>query len=149
MPTIAHRFEVTLTGTPPAGGTLAAGTRATIAGGAPPEFGGSAEPWSPEHLLVSAAALCFLTTTEWFARRAKLELQAFSCRAEGVVEKTPAGLAFTTIRLGVRATVPHGDAARAEALFATAKKHCLVSNSLRFPVELATEIQEAATPVAA
>ena len=149
MTSVAYRFEVSLTGTSPAGGILAAGARVPIAGGAPPEFGGSAEPWSPEHLLVSAAALCFLTTAEWFARRAKLELQAFSCRAEGLVEKTPAGLAFTSVRLEVHATVPRGDTARANALLATAKKHCLISNNLRCPVELAADMDEAATPVAA
>jgi organic hydroperoxide reductase OsmC/OhrA len=140
-----HRFTVQLT-RPPAGALLDAAPRPTIVGGAPPEFGGTDGVWSPEHLLVSAVALCFLTTFEFFAKRANLIVVDFSTRAEGTVDKTAKGLAFTGVRLDVQVSVAAGEAARANELVATAKRSCLISNSLVCPVELAAEVREVAAP---
>jgi organic hydroperoxide reductase OsmC/OhrA len=141
-----HRFTVQLT-RPASGARLDAAPRATIVGGAPPEFGGTDTVWSPEHLFVSSVALCFLTTFEFFARRGNLTVVEFSTNAEGTVEKTPRGLAFTGVRLDVRVGVPAGEAARAQELLATAKRSCLISNSLACPVELAAEVHEVEAPV--
>lgn len=149
-----QRFEVILDRNPsggspatlpvrPAGqGTLRAGDRPAIVGGAPPEFGGTPGVWSPEHLFLSAVALCFLTTFEWFAGRAPVAIADFHCRAVGTVAKTSKGLAFTSVRLEARAVVPPGAGAAARELLDKAKHACLVSNSLQCPVELAAEVVE-------
>jgi organic hydroperoxide reductase OsmC/OhrA len=135
----SHTFVVGLA-RQPIGAVLEAGARAPIRGGAPPEFGGTADVWSPEHLLLSSVALCFLTTFEFLAKRGKLEVPEFRASAEGTVEKTPEGLAFTRVRLDVHVGVSAGDEARVQGVLATAKRACLVSNSLRCPVELASEV---------
>jgi organic hydroperoxide reductase OsmC/OhrA len=122
------------------GSRIDAGPRAHIVGGAPPEFGGTADVWSPEHLLVAAAALCYETTFEWHARRDRLEFREFACQARGTVEKTAAGLAFTGIRLDVRVKCAAHDVGRTMLLLDAAKTGCLVANSLRCPVTVETDV---------
>jgi organic hydroperoxide reductase OsmC/OhrA len=148
MSTRQYRYEVDLFRGPRGGGFLHAEGRSRFAGGAPPEFGGSADVWSPEHLLVSAAALCFLTTFDWLARRAKLEIEAFDCHGTGTIEKTSQGLAFVGIRLDVRVRVAAGQAARTRELLDSAKQTCLVAKTLRCPVDVAATIAESAAIVA-
>jgi organic hydroperoxide reductase OsmC/OhrA len=114
--------------------------RSPISGGPPPEFGGDAQHWSPEHLLVASAALCYWNTLEWFARRHAVPLLAFECRAEGQVEKTDRGLAFTGIRLDVVATGSPQREAELRDLLQVAKKSCLVANSLACPVDLVADV---------
>lgn len=113
-----------------------------IEGGPPPEFGGTEGRWSPEHLLVSAAALCYLTTLEWFSRGREVSIAGFECRAEGTVEKTRRGLAFTSVHMNVAATAPPGRSAELRELMEMAKDACLVANSLACPVELVAEVAE-------
>jgi organic hydroperoxide reductase OsmC/OhrA len=138
-----RKFVASLVRGAPGVGTLEAGPRPVITGGTPPEFGGTPDVWSPEHLLVSATALCFMTTFEWFAKRDQLPIEGFRCEAEGIVDKTPAGLAFTSLRLDVTLTVPAGERERARGLVSSAKRSCLISNSLRPIVEVAADIVEA------
>jgi organic hydroperoxide reductase OsmC/OhrA len=137
-----HRFVVALT-RQSEDAVLEAAPRPSIRGGAPPEFGGRAEVWSPEHLFVSAVALCFLTTFEFFAKRENLAVTDFTTSAEGTVEKTAKGLAFTGVRLDVHVGVTPGQETRAQELLAMAKRACLVSNSLLCPVELVAETHPA------
>ena len=75
-----------------------------------------------------------------FARKDKLAIARFSARAEGVLDKTRAGLVFTSIRLHVNMTVPAADVERGERLLHTAKKFCIISNSLNVAVELEASV---------
>jgi organic hydroperoxide reductase OsmC/OhrA len=145
MSTGQYQYDVDLFRGPRGGGFLHAEGRPRFPGGAPPEFGGTADVWSPEHLLVSAAALCFLTTFDWLARRAKLEIEAFDCHGIGTVEKTSQGLAFVGIRLDVSVRVAAGQAARTRELLDSAKRTCLVAKTLRCPVEVDAAIEESVT----
>jgi organic hydroperoxide reductase OsmC/OhrA len=139
-----RRYDVLVERSPQGGGTLSSPGKPPIVGSAPSEFGGRDDLWSPEHLLVSAAALCFLTTFEWFARRATLSILSFRSRAEGRVEKTAGGLAFTGLDLRVDVLVLAGEAARARELLDLAKRSCLVANSLRPAIDLDAHVAEAA-----
>lgn len=115
--------------------------RVAITGGPPPEFGGDATSWSPEHLLVAAAALCYWNTLEWFARRRSVAIVGFECRADGEVTKTGTGLAFSGIRLDVVATAAEDQVAALRELIEVAKESCLVARSLACPVELAAVVR--------
>ena len=115
---------------------LAGGNRPNIAAGPPPEFDGSDQWWSPEHLLLSAAGLCLMTTFQAFAARAHLEVASYESRVEGVLDKTSAGLVFTSIQITVDLRVADADRVRAEQLLQTAKRHCIVSNALKPAVEV-------------
>jgi organic hydroperoxide reductase OsmC/OhrA len=134
------QFEVNLVRAADGRAVLEGAGKPPIVGGAPPEFGGSASVWSPEHLLLCASALCYLTTFQWLASGSGLRYDDFGCRAEGSVAKTPAGLAFTGIRLFVRVVVSPGDGARAREVLDAAKRSCLVAQSLRPPTDLVAEV---------
>lgn len=123
--------------------TLSAAPRAPIAGGAPPQFGGTDGVWSPEHLLVSAAALCFLTTVDWFAKRAPLALGPITIDARGEVAKDAGGLAMSRVALVVRTQAPAAQIETLTALLHQAHGQCLISRSLRCPVELSVEVAAA------
>jgi organic hydroperoxide reductase OsmC/OhrA len=132
MSTIApfpHRYTVTL-----AEGVLSAPPRQPIRSGAPPQFGGSDEQWSPEELLVASALLCLETTFHALARHASLPVQAWHGTGAGVLEKTRSGPTFTSITLAVEITVARDDVERAERIFQDAKDCCIIANALRVPV---------------
>ena len=131
-----HHYDVEVVAGSSGGAALAGGRRPDILGGAPPEFDGRADWWSPEHLLLSAVGLCLMTTFQAFAARERLHVARYASRVDGVLDKTPAGLAFTSIRVVVDLGVSEADQARAEQILATAKRHCIVSNALKTPVEV-------------
>ena len=125
-------FGVELGWTQAGGHALSAPPRPQIAGGSPPEFGGTDGVWSPEHLLLSSVSLCLLLTFEALAKKAKLQVDGYRCRADGTVDKTSGPAAFSKIRLRVDVRTPEPE--RVEALLRTAKKYCLISNSLKAEV---------------
>ena len=135
-----HRYTVRLSREEGARATLQSPPRPAITGGPPPQFDGHAEWWSPEHLLLSAASLCLMTTFQALAARAGLTIHDYDAATEGVLEKTREGLVFTSIthRLAVR--VAPGQIAKAREVVDSAKKHCIVSNSLRTPVAVEAEV---------
>jgi organic hydroperoxide reductase OsmC/OhrA len=143
-----HHYNVTLEAAD-ACAALSASGRPTIFGGAPPEFGGQPEWWSPEHLLLSSVALCLMTTVQALATRARVPILGYSSRAAGTLDKTPAGLAFTAVEVTARVTVPDEHVPRAETLIDTARKHCIISNALKVPVMVKAEVVGTADPVIA
>lgn len=142
MPTpFPHHYDATLiwTGSGPA--TLGAGERPPIKGGAPPEFGGDAGAWSPEHLLLSSLNLCLQTTFEAFARREDLQVQSYRSRALGTLARVPGGLAFTDLSVEVVIVAASEQEQRAHDLLLKAKQHCLVANALTQPVRLTMTVE--------
>jgi organic hydroperoxide reductase OsmC/OhrA len=130
-----HHYKVQLEGMPGAkDAVMVSGDRPWILAGPPPEFDGRADWWSPEHLLISAAALCTMTTVQALAARARVPIGGYKSHAEGTLDKTAAGIVFTGIVVAVEVTVAEEHRARMEALVETAKKHCIVSNALKVPV---------------
>jgi organic hydroperoxide reductase OsmC/OhrA len=136
-----HHYEVQLDAT--AGdksALLISADRPGILGGAPPEFDGSAAWWSPEHLLISAAALCMMTTVQALAARARVPIESYASRAEGTLDKTAAGLAFTGIVVTIELAVAEEHRSRMETLVESAKKLCIVSNALNVPVTVKAKV---------
>jgi organic hydroperoxide reductase OsmC/OhrA len=143
MPTpFPHRYDVRFEAWGPEG-WLTSGIRPPIEGGAPLEFDGRGDVWSPEHLLLSSLALCHFTTFRALARKARLAVIRYKGKADGELSKTAEGLAFTKLELDVVVQVRPGDAGRAEELLGAAKKHCLVANTLRVPVLLQARAEAA------
>ena len=130
-----HHYDVQVS-SGSVGAILAGGRRPDLVGGPPPEFDGRAEWWSPEHLLLSAAGLCLMTTFQAFAARAGLGVAGYESRVEGTLDKTSTGLAFTSIRIAVDLQVAEADRTRAEQLLQSAKRHCIVANALKPVVEV-------------
>jgi organic hydroperoxide reductase OsmC/OhrA len=129
-----HEYTVDLEGLSPS--SVSAGGRPALVGGAPPQFGGDASWWSPEHLLVASAALCLAATFHALAARARLEIRGYRTAATGTLDRADGVIRFTRVTLAVELDVRAEDRARAEALLQKAKGHCIVSNSLAVPVHL-------------
>lgn len=126
-----HRYAVSLRE-----GLLSASPRPPIPAGAPPQFGGTDEVWSPEELLVAAVLLCLKTTFDAYARRDSLEVRDWRGTGTGVLDKSPTGPAFTSVQLRVELKVGPGDEGRARKLLDTAEHHCIITNAIKAPVQL-------------
>jgi organic hydroperoxide reductase OsmC/OhrA len=94
-------------------------------------------------LLLSAVGLCLETTFQVFAAKEGLAVPRYSSLVQGVLEKTPAGIVFTSITAQVELTVAADAFATAERLLHSAKKYCIVSNSLKTPVDLRVSLAAA------
>ena len=107
----------------------------------PPQYGGPGGQWSPETLLVAAAADCFILTFRAIAAASKLPWRHLGCDAEGVLDRSDGVVRFTGLSLRARLAVPPGvDADRAKRLLEKAEAACLVTNSLTLRTTLVAEI---------
>jgi organic hydroperoxide reductase OsmC/OhrA len=138
-----HRYETTLVWEGHSRAALSSGARPVLVGGPPPEFDGEPGWWSPEHLLLASANLCLMTTYRVLAAKAGLEIGGYRSVAEGILEKTKEGIVFTRITLRVSIVAPPSRVEEARKLVDTAKKYCIVSNSLKRPVEVEATISSA------
>src|SRR6185369_14403591 len=111
-----HHYDVALEWDGQAGANITAEPRPQIVGGAPSQFGGRDDWWSPEHLLLSAVSLCLMTTFQAFARKHALSVARYGSLVRGILDKTPEGLGFTSIVLEVDLSVAEADVARAREL---------------------------------
>jgi organic hydroperoxide reductase OsmC/OhrA len=137
-----HHYSASIIRATRSRAVIDAAPRPPLSVGPPPEFDGNPHVWSPEHLLLSAIGACLFTTFEALAAKDGLEVLSWHDQITGVVDKTAAGLAFTSIKSTVELSVKAGDAQRANAVLAKAKRFCLVSNALRIPVELDARVSE-------
>jgi organic hydroperoxide reductase OsmC/OhrA len=137
-----HRYSVNAIAAPAGVVTLRGSELEDIQSTAPPEFGGPPGSWSPETLLVAAAADCLVLNFRAIAAASKLEWLELDCAAHGTLERTPDGIAFVSIDLDVRLRLPPAaDKARAERLMEKAEQTCPVSLSLKTPVQLHLRIE--------
>jgi len=98
----------------------------------PPEFGGPGDVWSPETLLVSSVANCFILTFRAIARASKFEWESLSCDVTGTLDKIEKVTQFTAFDLTVLLTVAAGtDEKKALRLLEKAELHCLITSSLK------------------
>jgi peroxiredoxin-like protein len=99
---------------------------------APVQFKGQAGYWTPETLFVAAAETCLMQTFLAVAEHSKLAVSSYRSSAQGKLEKTPGGLKFTEIVIGVTIEVAPGtDRELAQRVLEKAKRSCLVANSLQ------------------
>lgn len=118
------------------GAVLLAPPRPLLLGGAPAEFGGTDDRWSPEHLLLASASLCLRETFGSLAQLKHLAVESYQSDAHALLDRTATGPAFAWIKISVDLRVAPSEVERARALLDKAKQHCIVTNSLRIPVQL-------------
>lgn len=94
----------------------------------PPEFGGTGRYMSPEDLFVASLSACLCLTFQDLAKRARLNVLSYKCRAIGRLEGDGVSQRFTRIDLYPRIVV-EGSAERAEQVLTQAKLRCLVGRS--------------------
>ncbi len=136
-----HRYEVTIDDN-----ALTARDRAALLVGPPPQFGGTGErDWSPEELLLGAVAACLKTTFDAYARRQSIAVDTFHARAEGILEKTRDGPAFSSVTIRVELAVRGGDdeILKAKQTLQRAEHDCIISRSIKAPVALEATVRSA------
>lgn len=112
---------------------------------APPQFGGPAGVWTPEHMLVAATAACLMTTFLAAAEASQLRVLSYEAPATGTLERAEDRRYWVpTIEVRPRVRVMNeNDRARALRLLEKAEAACLVSRSLRSTVVVRPEIEVA------
>lgn len=121
---------------------MVATDRPSIPTGAPPQFGGSADVWSPEDLLGASTLACLKTTFDAYARREQLLVIDWIGQATVTLEKSPRGPAVSSVALEVDLVVEAKDGARARVLVERAEKNCIIAAALKAPVTLAVHVEE-------
>ncbi|MGD2164310.1 MAG: OsmC family protein [Anaerolineae bacterium] len=115
---------------------------------APPDAHGHEGVLTPEDAFVASANTCIMMMFIWAAERFKLDLQSYTCRAEGTkrieLDRTEI---FTDLVLWPEIVIVAGDEAkerveaRARRALGAAEKYSLVANSLKSTVTIAATIK--------
>jgi peroxiredoxin-like protein len=127
---------------------LSSGKLPPIAAGAPPEFKGREENWSPEHLFIASLNSCYALTLLAIAEFSKIPLVSLSCSAKGKLEKVEGrSYQITEIIVKPRLVIASvDDLSRMPRIMEKAKENCFVSNSIKSTVKIEPEIFHQQTP---
>lgn len=119
-----------------------------IIAGAPPEFKGREENWSPEHLFVASLNSCYALTLLAIAEFSKVPLLSLSSTAKGKLEQLPGnGYQITEIVVKPRVVLASAnDLSRMPRILEKAKENCFISNSLKSTIKIEPEIFHQQTP---
>lgn len=141
MEAYPHRYEVRAAAKSEGSVAIDAEHLPTLLTAPPQQFGGPGDQWSPETLLVAAAADCLILTFRAVARASSFVWLDLDCRAEGVLDRVDGVTRFTELHLHARLTLPSGaDTARGQRLLEKAEKACLITSSLKLEPVLAAEV---------
>jgi organic hydroperoxide reductase OsmC/OhrA len=131
-----HRYSVELTDD-----RLTAEPRQPIAVGAPPQFGGTNDVWSPEELLVGAVLLCVKTTFDAFARKAELAIHSWTGKGTGVLDKGSGGAVFTSIQIELDIETDGGAESRVRDLLRSVERACIISRAIDAPIAIVASVR--------
>ena len=108
----------------------------------PAQFDGPGDLWSPETLLVAAAADCFVLTFRAIARASHLPWSELHCDAKGRLERIDGITRFTELTVNAHLAVPDAtDPEKARRLLEKAEKACLITNSLALKPVLTCDVE--------
>jgi organic hydroperoxide reductase OsmC/OhrA len=149
MQPFPHQYFVDAAGAAAGDVVLQAPGLPALRSGLPSEFGGAGDRWSPEALLVGAVADCFILTFRAVARASKLPWTQVRCSAVGTLDRVEGVVRFTSFELAVALEVASGTSiGLARHSLEKAERACLITNSLKAPVVLRTEISTEAASTA-
>lgn len=139
-----HHYEVNLTWKGGETSEISAGPRPVLPGGPPVQFDGTDETrWSPEHLVLAALAQCLMLTWVSLNKRSQIPLKGWESKGESVLEKTKEGLVFTSFKLSVVLKTDASRVDEARRLLDSAKKYCIIANSLKTSPTLEAVVEAA------
>ena len=142
MQPLPHRYLVTAIPGPAHDVCLTTPGVQPLPTAAPVEFDGPGEAWSPETLLVGAAADCFAITFRGVARASRLAWTEMTCDVAGTLDRVDGVMRFVRVDIHARVTLPDGGSeALAHRVLDKAKRTCLITNSLNADVHLQASIE--------
>jgi len=142
MDETTHIYECRVTWQQELLGSVEAAGRAPIALGAPPEFGGRDDMWSPEHLAAAAVNSCIMLTFAAITQNSKVPITAYTSTAEATLGRDDeGGLVISKVTVRPQVTIPAGtDGNKVERILRMAERNCIISNSITATVTLEPEI---------
>ena len=141
MQPLPHHYDVTVTASEKGPVEITSRGLNTLTSAPPLEFDGPGNLWSPETLLVAAAADCFVLTFRAVSNVTRLRWTSLVCNASGTLDRSEGVTRFTAIRFRAHLLLPaEADAAKANKALEKAEKACLVGNSLKCLPTLETEV---------
>lgn len=141
MQNLPHHYSVTASSSTQGFVSLSSSGLETLKSAPPKEFGGPGDKWSPETLLVSAIADCFVLSFRAIARASKLEWEFLDCDVQGVLDKSDGVTQFTSFTVSVSLLIPSETGIeRADKLLDKAEKFCLITNSLTAETSLVKKV---------
>jgi organic hydroperoxide reductase OsmC/OhrA len=112
-----------------------------LAIGAPTEFDGPGDLWSPETLITAAVTNCFVLSFRAVATASRFEWTALNCHTEGTLERVERISRFTNFKVMAELHLPaDGNTEQAERLLQKTKQICIISNSLAGETTLETKV---------
>jgi peroxiredoxin-like protein len=139
-----HRYSVDAAARQTGNVVLSTPGAAPLESAPPAEFDGPGDQWSPETLLVAAAADCFVLTFRAIAQASKLPWTSLRCDAEGLLDRVEGTSRFTRLKLHAHLLVPPAtNVERARRLLEKAEKACLITNSLALTPVLTCDVATA------
>lgn len=122
----------------------------TVSFGAPKEFGGAENTWTPEHFYVAAAETCLMNTFLAIAEASKMGVMAYTSEARGKLEWVEgSGYRMTEIQI-----TPHvllfseSDVDKATRLMSKAEHACLVGRSMTATISVSMKVAAVGEPAA-
>lgn len=145
MQDLPHHYAVTADAESGTNVTLSSRGLQDLETAGPPEYGGPGDLWSPETLLVGTIANCFILSFRAIARAGRLEWDSLSCSVMGTLDKIDRATQFTAFEITAELTLPAGDDNKADdgkalRLMEKAKKHCLITDSLKAEATLKASV---------
>ena len=141
MQALPHLYSVNTTSTADSLLTTASHGIPDMLVAAPAEFDGPGDQWSPETLLLSAAANCLVLSFKAVAKASKLSWKNIQCESIGKLDRVERVTSFTEITTKVKLTITDAsEKERAIKLLEKAESVCLISNSLNSKLILECDI---------
>jgi peroxiredoxin-like protein len=147
MPELHSTYPVSIAWTQGKEGVASAAGLPDLPLGSPTQFGGAGGQWTPEHLFVSAASACWMTTFLAIAELSKLEVVDVTLAGEGFLERGE-GRRFSIPRITLAPRVVirrEEDREKAHRLILKAEEACLIARSMRSEITLESEVEIAQT----
>lgn len=141
MQALPHIYNVQVTATAESHLTASSSGLPNLTIDGPAEFDGPGDCWSPETLLMSAVANCFVLSFKAVAKASNFPWKTIHCEAIGKLDKVDRTMKFTQITTHVRLVINDlSTQEKALKLLEKAESICLVSNSLNSQLKLECEI---------
>ena len=137
-----HQFDVHVKWEEAGRGFMSHDGKEDLLFSSPKVFSGEDVGLSPEHMFVGAISSCHMLTFLFFLKKADVNLKSFRTDAVGTVEKGSQGFSFSKVTLTTVATVGAGERDRTISALEKGHKYCLVTNSVKCPIETVFEVTE-------
>jgi len=141
MQSFPHTYVASATGSTTGQLTVTGDGLPDLSTAPPAEFDGPGDQWSPETLLMSSLASCFILSFRAVAAASKFKWISIDCQSSGVLDRVEKVTRFTVVTHHVGLLVNNeADAELAEKLLHKAESICLISKSLAAEVHLEIDI---------